>query len=289
MQEDQIVLHFEVAPDRYPNTTVAARALIEWVDLVQSTIAAIDPLQRLNIEIVGVTPGSTRFPQLLRFLDKQAGNVRSAWDDYPHLKSIVAGSAHTLYTAAIAGAVSMSMQPSVQLVQLSEKDRHLFEGIQKQASQSRPVVQASKRFYGALEQDTAITGVGVADAWDKRPSIIIPRSEFAERSGLWDVDVEIAPSERFQRVVWDVVLRRPDLVSTPQLWQFMRDGLKFSAKMHDAIFLAAMRDGRIPLTLQEGVMMKVEIEYKERLTGQVWEPVKGSWRVVKVLSPVPSR
>ena len=58
-----------------------------------------------------------------------------------------------------------------------------------------------------------------------------------------------------------------NLVSTPQPWQFSRDGFKFSAKMADAKFLAALREGQVPLNMQERVMMRVVVEYKERLVG----------------------
>lgn len=279
---EQIVLHFETTPGRHPDTEVAALALLDWVRLIKAAVAAVDPAQLLEIEIAGVTPGSTRFPQILRFLDQQVGYVRSAWEDYPHLKSIVAGSAHTLFTASVAAGVTLALQPSEQTVNLSDKDKALLE----QVASSPDVQQASQRFYRTLERDTAITGVGVADNWNDRPEIIIPRSEFPERGGVWVANDE-DPRERIQHDVWDVILLRPALISTPQSWQFIRDGLKFTAKMHDALFLAALRDGRVPLTLQEGLMMKVEVEYTERLRGQIWEPVSSSRRIVRVLSPSP--
>ena len=63
--------------------------------------------------------------------------------------------------------------------------------------------------------------------------------------------------------------------------------LPFTAKVTDTRFLTALKDGRLPLTLQEGVTMRVEVEYVEELEGQVWTPVKGTRRVVRVLSPTP--
>lgn len=280
---EQLVLHFETLPERYPDTVFAAQALLDWAQLVQSAMAALDPDIEVRLETVGVAPGSTRFPQLLKFIDKQAGRVASAWEDYPHLKSIVAGSAHTLWTATIAGGVSLAMMPEEQRVRLSEEDRAIIQKV----AEDPAVREASAQFYRHLERDRAITGVGVASDWNSRPTLIVPRSEFHDRSGLWVNDSQDVV-QRSQRDEWNVVLLRPALLSTPQSWQFMRDGLKFSAKMHDARFLAAIKDGRVPLTLQEGVMMHVVIEYDEVLIGQIWEPVANSRRVVKVLSPVPT-
>ena len=276
----QIVLQFETEKGRYPNTEVAALALLDWVNLVKAAVAVVDPNQQIEFEIAGVAPGSTRFHQLLRFADQQLGYVKSAWDDYPHLKSVVTGSAHALYTATIAGAVSLALQPHEQDVRLSDDDRAILEKV----ARAPAVKDASQRFYRTLERDPDIQGVGVANSWDARPTAIVPRSEFPDRSGMWVVGAEDV-AERTQGAVWEVVLLRPALVSTPQSWQFMRDGLKFNAKMYDAKFLSAIRDGKVPLNLQEGVMMKVEIEYTERLVGQIWEPVANSRRVVRVLSP----
>lgn len=285
MREDQLVLHFETLPNRYPDTTIAARALLDWVDLVQKAVAAVAPAEMLTIEIVGVREGSSRFPQLLRWLNDQSGNFSAAWDEYPHLKKMVAGSAHTFWTSLVAAGVSVAMQPGEQVIRLPEDQMQRLEGMQAKVAADPQVQSASKRFYRTVESDPAIVGVGVANSWHERPALIIPRSEFAERSGLWVIDED--QDQRMQRDIWDVVLLRPNLVSRPQPWQFMRDGLKFSAQMADAQFLVALRDGRIPLTLQEGVVMRVEVEYVEKLDGQVWTTDGRSRKIVRVLSPSP--
>lgn len=285
MHEDQLVLHFETLPQRYPETTVAARALLDWVDLVQKTVAAIDPAEMLIIETVGAKEGSSRFPQLLRWLNDQSGNFSAAWDEYPHLKKIVAGSAHTFWTSMVAAGVTLAMQPSEQIIRLPEDQMQRLEGVRAKAAAAPQVQSASKRFYRTIEADPAIIGVGVAQSWTERPTIIVPRSEFAERGGLWEIEQD--QDQRIQRDTWDVVLLRPNLVSRPQPWQFSRDGLKFSAQMADSQFLIAMKEGRVPLTLQEGVVMRVEVEYIERLDGQIWSTDGRSRRIVRVLSPTP--
>lgn len=286
MREDQFVLHFETAPNRYPDTVLAGRALIEWVALVQAAVMAVDPAERLVIEIVGVREGSSRFQQLLKWAEDQTANVRQAWEAYPNLKSIIAGSAHAFLTSTVAAGVTLVMQPAEQTVRLSDQDRVLLAAKDKVFA-SAPARDASKRFYTTLSQEPAITGVGVGNNWSAKPTLIIPRSEFAERSGLWDAQEEIGPTQ-VRRAVWEVVLLRPNLVSKPQPWQFSRDGLKFSAQMADAIFLAALSEGRVPLNMQEGLVMRVEVEYEEMLVGQVWDTNVKSRRVIHVLSPTPT-
>ena len=178
------------------------------------------------------------------------------------------------------------MAPTEQVVRLSDHDRELIVRGEERAAADPAVKEANQRFYRTLESDTAITGVGVAEDWDSRPKIIVPRSQFSERGGLWELE-EVEADKRRRYDVRDVILLRPNLVSKPRTWTFMRDGLPFTAKVTDTRFLTALGDGRLPLTLQEGVTMRVEVEYLEELDGQVWTPIKGSRKVVRVLSPTP--
>jgi hypothetical protein len=95
-------------------------------------------------------------------------------------------------------------------------------------------------------------------------------------------------TEKTVTAIWNVVLVKPTLDHRPRNWRFDRDGVEFSAKMTDRAFLDAIPTGRVPITLQEGVMMVVEVQYTERLNGQVWEYVANTRKVTKVISPRPS-
>jgi hypothetical protein len=284
--ELRIVLHLATLEGRYPDTSVAARALLDWADLAKATVFAIDPSDRISLEVAGVVPGSARFPQVLRFLENQAADVQRAWAAYPTLKGMVVGAAHALYTSAIAAGVTVAMQPDEQAVRLSDEDRTILREMQSQAAADKQVQAASKRLYRTLENDAAITGIGVAPDWGAPPELVVPKAQFPERGGLWRSQTEDVQF-RYEREIWDVILLKPALISKPQSWQFSRGGLKFSAQMADANFLMAMRDGLIPLSLQEGVVMRVEVEYESELVGQIWEVKPRTRKVVRVLSPVP--
>lgn len=103
---------------------------------------------------------------------------------------------------------------------------------------------------------------------------------------MWQV-VDAPPAERMARNIWDVILLKASFVNRPARWTFLRDSLPFSAKMDDRNFLAAIRDGRVPITLQEGVMMRLEIEFKEQQDGQVWRALDNTRRITRVLNPQP--
>ena len=284
---DQIVLHFEVDEGKNPNTEIAAQALLDWVALARATVTAIEPYDKVVFEIIGAEAGSTRFPQIIRFLDRSIENISLAWDDYPHIKKMVVGSAHTLVGATAGAIVATVMAPDVQKVEFSDKERQIQNEMIAKAVESGIVRGTRERFYRTIESDPAIVGVGVANNWKEKPSLIVPRSEFSERSGLWTPQVLDQEVDRSTTDIWDVVLLKVAMVSTPANWTFQRDGLKFGAKMHDANFLAAMKDGRVPINLQEGVIMTVKVERKEKLIGQIWQPISGSWRIIQVISPVP--
>jgi hypothetical protein len=284
----QLVLHFEISEGKNPNTEIAAQALLDWVALAKATIAAIEPYDKVVFEIVGVEHGSTRFPQLMRFLERGIENVSSAWDDYPYIKKMVVGSVHVLVTGSASAIIAAAMVPDVQKVEFTDSERAIQADMMNKAAESAAVRSSRERFYRTIEADPAITGVGVSDDWNKRPDVIVLRSEFPAHSGLWTSEIAAAESERKATDIWDVVLTKASFTSTPQTWQFSRDGLKFGAKMHDALFLAAVKDGRVPITLQEGVIMRVKVEYTERLNGQIWEAVSGSRRIIQVISPIPT-
>lgn len=286
MAGDQIVLHFEVAEGRHPDTRIIAESLLKWVTLIEEAAKAIDPTDRIELEIVGNDIGSLRFPQILKFIDRGIENVDDAWSTYPYIKRAVLGSAHVLAAGLVGGIIQASLAPPVQKVELSDKDRKTMERWQEQVADSPAARSATRAFYSTVERDSAITGVGVAKDRNSPPDVIIPRSEFQTRSGLWAIEEDV-DREQVKHDVWDVVLLRAPFSHKRLQWQFSRDGLPFSAKMNDAIFLAAIKDGRVPINLQEGVMMRVEVEYIEILDGQVWVADPRSRRIVRVLSPTP--
>jgi hypothetical protein len=283
---DEIVLHFEVAPGFHPDTRIVAQALLKWVVLVEQAAKAIDPSDKIELEIVGNDKGSLRFPQIIKFAERGIENIDAAWADYPHLKRAVLGSAHVFATGIVGGLIQVSMTPEVQKVQIVGSDRPIYEEMERRVAESESVRAANREFYRTIERERSITGVGVAPDRISDPYEIIPRSEFQTRSGLWTIESDV-DREHIKTDVWDVVLLKAPFSHKKLRWQFSRDGLPFSALMQDAKFLAAVKDGRVPITLQEGVIMRIEVEYTERLEGQAWKANPKSRRVVRVLEPQP--
>ena len=224
--------------------------------------------------------------RFLRRAENVVRDIAEGASEYPYLKKVAIGLAIASGTTILQTGAQIAMQPATQTVRLSTEDRKLFEDIRDKIAASGGVQSAARRFFLTVEKDPAVTEVTVSEKSGSKPLVVVPRAEFPVRSGLWTPENIPAP-ERPARAIWDVVLLRAPFVHVPRTWNFLRDGVPVSAKMEDPVFLAAIREGTIPITLQEGVSMRIEVEYKERLTGQVWTYVDSSRRVVRVLSPLP--
>lgn len=254
------------------DAVIAAEALIEWVRAVQAISSAFDPLTEAKVSLVSAEPACIRFKTVLEFVEtKVIGAAGEALDPYPNIKKFLA-----LNVLALPGAVIGGL-----LVEgLKSEDKAAAE----RAMTAPAVEQHVRGFFKTVQREGAITEVVIRDGQGGPVIVSIDRSEFAARSGLWDVQAE-DEGERSAGGEWTVVVTHPVAISKPLTWGFMRDGLPFRAKMTDARVLQAIREGNLPLNLQEGVVMKVRVSYREKLVGQVWTPVQGSFRIEQVLSP----
>lgn len=280
-----LTLRFGLEDDRNADALIAAESLAAWVHYVTEAAKAIDPSDRVSVKLVGLQEGSLKFSQILKKLDQTLGEIDAGASEYPHLK------VRAIAIAASVGGVTVThidaniFPAPPQTVELSAMDRALLENMAQKVESSSSAQQASRRFLESVERDPAVSEVTVGDDEHER-LVIVPRSNFPSRGSLWQVE-NAPPSERLARDVWDVVLLKASFVNRPARWTFLRDGLPFSAKMDDRDFLAAIRDGRVPIALQEGVMMKLEIEFKEQQDGQVWKALDKTRRITRVINPQP--
>jgi hypothetical protein len=284
---DQIALYFQLKDKRNANAIIAAEALIAWVELLERAGQVIDPNGTLTVELVGTEPGSLKLPVVLKFVEDQAAIIAAGASEYPHLKKMALASAAVIATATTTVAIEQIVTPNVQQVELSEKDRAILKELKSEIAKSKDVKHAQQRLYRTLDKDPAISGVGVSDNTETEPAIIIPKNQFAERAGLWSQSIDQKQEQTVEHV-WNVVLVKAAFSSIPRGWRFSRDGIEFGAKMNDAYFLEALSAGRIPISLQEGVLMTIEVEYKEVLEGQLWVYVPNTRKVTRVITPEPT-
>lgn len=282
--ESDLILQLGLADGRYADAAVAAESLLAWVDLARDAARAIDPLADVRVELLGRTEGSLK--QWLRIVDDHLATANAGADEYPYLKKAAIGLAIAVATSGLSTFIQESFTPDVQEVSLSSRDRQLLESMTKVIREDENTARSSQRFYRALERDPAITNVIVKNGRTDTPLVTINRAEFAIRGGLYSAAQE-EKAEEYKREVWSVVLMQAPFYASSKRWRFSRDGVPFSATMTDAIFLQAIVDGTIPISLRAGVRLEVEVEWRQRQQGAVWVYMPGTRRITRVLSPRP--
>lgn len=271
------ILEFGLVDGQNVDAVVAARALIDWVEAIREVARIVDPTGEVTVDLISAEPACLRFSTILNFIEQQIlGKVSDKLDPFPKLKQFLALNVLVLPGMIVGGLVVEG---------LKSDDPRVVE--KQEEVVSSPVVQARVRsFYKTLQADPAIKNVVVRESRSGPAVVNVDRSEFAERSGLWEAQ-EVDLPEKEGGGVWDVVVTHPVAIAKPLMWGFMRDGLPFRAKMMDERFLSAIRFGTLPLTIQEGVVMQVRVSYRERLEGQLWVPVQGTYKIEEVITPKP--
>jgi hypothetical protein len=285
LNDGEIVLQLGLVEGRNADAAVAAESLLAWIDLARDAARAIDPYADVRVELLGREEGSLR--QLLRLVDDHAKAISDGADEFPYLKKAAIGLAIATATAGLTTFVEQTLQPAAQPVSLSDADRELLRGMTEAVKEDTEVSRSTMRFYRALERDPAVTNVVVKTARGGAPLVVVDRSEFAMRGGLYSPEAEPAPEE-VKHETWSVVLMHAPFYASTRHWGFSRDGLRFSAKMTDLEFLQAIVDRTVPISLHEGVRMEVLVEWRERFEGKAWRYVPDSRRIVRVISPRPA-
>lgn len=279
MAAPDLVLEFQIDVGRSPDIEKVARALLAWNEAVQSAVRAIDPTAVAVLELTGVEHGSQRFKQALRFLEGAANQIEDGGAEFPIIYKSLKALAKLIAGGILMAAMLGEVIPDEQLEELQE--------IRKLLESDAEFRRNSERFYENLQDEPAISEVSVYEGSSVEPLYSVPRSEFFIKSGLFRVENEynILDHEEERVATWEVVLIKPVLVGKPRRWTFARDGVEFSATMNDQTVLNAIKDRSASIPFAEGVMMRIEVAYKEQYDGQVWRAIPKTRIVRKVLSP----
>lgn len=274
MVSADVELRFEITPGRSPQAEHVVAAISAWVEMTKVAGAVIDPGLEIRIDLVGVEEGS----QIFKFALRQLGQVSIS-----EVKKYAMIGAGVVTTAAITTIVTNALTSDPQI---PAEQMKVFAEMNQKMSESVDLQRQSMRFYGILQDEPAYNGIDVKKPGNPNPLFVVPRTEFAARSGVWMPEEPKMILAETRVATWDVVLIKPVLTPTARRWRFAREGLEFSALMEDQNVLDAIHNQTLPLKLAEGIAMKVEIHYREEYDGKNWLPVSGSHKVKRVLSPV---
>lgn len=277
---EDLILKFEIAPGRSPEADSVAQALAAFVEVLRASAAVVEPESALSVELIGVEHGSQLFKLALR---NAAERIKAGGKEYPLIKKAAIQLGGLIGSTVVIVSITNAITPDPRI----PKDQMaVFQQMEKDMAASVDLQRQSAKFWGIMQDEPAFERVDVLRGFDRTPIYQVPRSEFAERSGVWsDEGAELTATVERRTATWDVILVKPVLVPEQRRWTFARDGLEFSALMTDKAVLQAIHDRTLPLQLAEGVTMKIEIQYRERFDGKVWLPVPGSHRVRRVISP----
>lgn len=193
----------------------------------------IDPGAEFRIEMLGAAEGSLRF---LTAIERQLERVQTGWGKFPKATSIALALAVFVPTVGV---------PTYDFYfgdhGLPPADRQRIDELIKIAH-SAPGFDAPRRqMFKTLDRDQKITGVGVASGARTTPIIIVPRNQFAEHSGLFQLSAEQVPDERTLDLTLEVTLVSANFENAPRKWLFRQQGMEtFSAIMRDKRFLKAL-------------------------------------------------
>jgi hypothetical protein len=285
-EDSELILEFDLESGHNADAVVAAEALIAWVSAIRETNAILDPLSDVRVDLVSAEAACLRLRAALRFVEhKVLGPPADALSEFPRIKKIVVATVLGATGGVAAAGAGMLVLPD-QTVKLSPHGNKVLIESQQRVQQEPVVHKQVQQFYRTIEKDRRITAVSVTEKIGQPPLLKVPRAEFPERSGLW-LPPEAEPLMRPAGGIWEVVVTHPVLKGEPRVWGFIRDGLPFRAKVTDARFLSAIRSKTLPLPIQEGVTMIVQVRFLEHFDGDVWAPVPNSWEIPAVIDPAP--
>ncbi|EPR14178.1 hypothetical protein M527_29120 [Sphingobium indicum IP26] len=282
--EEDYILKFNLVPGLYPRAEAVAEAIIAYVDTVRTAAGLIDPMAQVAVEIVGVEEGSQIFKLALRRMESAGERMKRGADEYPLVGKAAMALGSMIASAVVGQVIVNAISPDPRI---PDDQMEVFQNIEEDLRDSVELQRQSADLFGGLQAEPAFMSVQILSN-TRVPIITVPRDEFALRGGVFTPNPEPEPDRIENRVaVWDVTLIKPALIPEKRRWTFARDGIEFSALMVDQAVLDAIHNKTLPIQIAEGVVVKIEIQYRERYSGSTWITDPASRRVTRLLQPLP--
>ena len=278
-----ISVYLQLKEGELADWEVVSKAAIEFIEALKELAEFADPSAKLKVTLQNSEEGSLRFNALLEFFGGSGDpgvSEQKRRERRVALKGILyaAGTWLLLETGAhyydkllaeLDDAVAAWMQedPAVDPASVEEAKqecRKLLEG----ATRNQVGASHVRKFFVELKADENITGVGVTPDHESLPEVIIPRSEFGDRSRPAKEDTE--PTNRTRVETMTVLLVEPRLLGDEKAWRFSIGGMEFGAKIEDKEFVRATLSGRNGLPLMEGIYLQVRMRIEERREDTAW-------------------
>lgn len=263
--DQQLTLYLGLEEDSRPDLAVVAKAAIAFDAAIRDIAFVIDPSISVRVELDSGTPGSLKLNSILK-------TIKGKVADKQTLKAVA---------LVVIGWFAQDVRSyiSEQLIEtvireevdhsLSDEDIQKIAELVAKALNGKVGREHIQKVYEELERDGVIDGVGVTTNPDKKPRVIVPRTEFIERSGAVQ-DIDLGPEFRDKRTKETLILISPVLIDAKRKWKFSTRGVEFGATIEDHDFLEDLLTGQQSIEMVAGITMDVELDTREERIDGVW-------------------
>ena len=278
-----VSLYFDLEKGQRADLEIVAIAALEWVESVRAAAREIDPTAEIRIELINAAESSLRLNAVLDWIETQLSRIDEGSGRYWRIRRLAIALAIFVPTV---GYPTYKFYFGDKAAPFSEEDRQALHEILDTLKKNPQVVERRQKFFKTVERDKSITAAGVSEGHNDPPVILVPRNQFPEQGGVWQLLSSDDDQERTTYPIVDVTLVSPALVPTPRSWTFQPAGLpEFTATMRDRHFLAALEHNHVRERLRVGIPMKIRLEVKEQKVDGVWKLKRGGRSVIEVISP----
>lgn len=277
-----ISLYFDIEEGQSPDLEVIARASLAWNDLIKEIIAVVDPSAEVRVEFLSGTVGSRSINSVVKAVWKVA--VEHPWTSGP-LAAIAGVFLLALPTHLADDTVDYVLEEVFghQDDQLSDDDVTRVAKAVADMERNKCAVELRREIYRQAERDSTITGIGSTPKVGQKPKVIVPRSEFRQRSGGGEITEQLIEQRTIWKRDYPVTIVRSYSRAEERRWRFEHDGAEFSATMRDPDFLAEIKGGHTGIEIGEGVEIRIDLRIKEELVDGLWNVKEQD--VMKVIHP----
>ena len=268
MIEQPLTIYFDLSPEARPTIGSVGEAMVQFEKMAGEAVFLIEPGVEFSLVYQYSAPGSLRIIAGLRGLVTKE-----------RLSALALIIVTTLVNNGVSHIQGMAMDEAIraaageQAATLTDEDIERISEAVRKVERSETVTAPRRDFYRAVEPDQAITGIGAApNEQEERPAVVVPRSEFGDRSRA---AIEKVPDgEPEPRVLSEhvaVVLANAPLIESKAMWRIFSNGHQILVKMLDNKFRQQILDGTTQLRLAGGVILDVTLETTQVYADGVWQ------------------
>lgn len=267
MTATPVSLYLDLEPGQVADMEVVARASLAFAAAVRALAAEIDPFLEIRIELASGTEGSLSLNSILRNLRNHKGEAITLG---AIALIVLSWFGNHLLDYGFDKAMELIDGKEEQGQQFTPEQRQELKAIVDGAVERGVAIGHAESVYREIERDPAIKGVGATSIAGQRPAVVIPRSQFAERSGARITNMQTA--ERRTKVEYiRVGLISPVLLQSNRRWKFRSSQGEFGAPVKDENFIRSVVLGTTSVRMRAGIEMDIELETLEDFKNGVWE------------------